>query len=35
MPSKCQKYDIATKVSLVEEHLEISKTAKIYIRFYI
>ena len=29
MPSKYQKYDIATKVSLVEEHLELSKTVKI------
>ena len=29
MPSKYQKYDIATKVSLVEEHLEISKAVKI------
>lgn len=25
MPSKYQKYDIATKVSLVEEYLELSK----------
>ena len=29
MPSKYQKYDIATKVSLVEEYLELSKTSKI------
>lgn len=29
MPSKYQKYDIATKVSLVEEYLELSKTVKI------
>lgn len=29
MPSKHQKYDIATKVSLVEEYLELSKTSKI------
>lgn len=25
MPSKYQKYDIASKVSLVEEYLELSK----------
>ena len=45
MPSKYQKYDIATKESLVEEYLELSKTSKItkanfayekrYIKFYI
>ena len=29
MPSKYQKYDIATKASLVEEYLELSKTSKI------
>ena len=29
MPSKYQKYDIATKVSLVEEYLELSKAVKI------
>ena len=29
MPSKYQKYDIATKVTLVEEYLELSKTSKI------
>lgn len=29
MPSKYRKYDIATKVSLVEEYLELSKTSKI------
>ena len=29
IPSKYQKYDIATKVSLVEEYLELSKTVKI------
>ena len=29
MPSKYRKYDIATKVSLVEEYLELSKTVKI------
>ena len=29
MPSKYQKYDIATKVALVEEYLELSKTSKI------
>ena len=29
MPIKYQKYDIATKVSLVEEYLELSKTSKI------
>ena len=29
MPSKYQKCDIATKVSLVEEYLELSKTVKI------
>ena len=29
MPSKYQKYDIATKVSLEEEYLELSKTSKI------
>lgn len=29
MPSKYQKYDIATKVSLVEEYLELSKTSKV------
>lgn len=29
MPSKYQKYDIATKVTLVEEYLELSKTVKI------
>lgn len=29
MPSKYRKYDIATKVSLVEEYLDISKTTKI------
>ena len=29
IPSKYQKYDIATKVSLVEEYLEVSKTVKI------
>lgn len=29
MRGKYQKYDIATKVSLVEEYLELSKTSKI------
>lgn len=29
MPSKYQKYDIATKIALVEEYLELSKTSKI------
>ena len=29
MPSKYRKYDIATKVTLVEEYLELSKTSKI------
>ena len=29
MPSKYRKYDIATKVSLVEVYLELSKTVKI------
>ena len=29
MPSKYQKYDIATKVTLVEEYLELFKTVKI------
>mgnify|MGYP004456317041 CR=1 FL=1 len=29
MPNKYQKYDIATKVTLVEEYLELSKTSKI------
>ena len=29
MPSKYQKYDIATKVTLVKECLELSKTSKI------
>lgn len=29
MPSKYQKYDIATKVTLVEEYLELSKISKI------
>ena len=29
MPSEYQKYDIATKVSLVEEYLELSKAVKI------
>lgn len=29
MPSKYQKYDIATKVTLVEEYLELSKRSKI------
>ena len=29
MRDKYQKYDIATKVSLVEEYLELSKTSKI------
>ena len=31
MPSKYKKYDIATKVSLVEEYLELSKAFKITI----